>query len=97
MTIEIKVPTLGESVTEATVGKWFKKAGDAVKVDDVVVTSGIDGSVFPPDIVVGTVTKVPPPDGTSDGAERVSGVEVSLKVDPGSLSFVTVLLWQPAR
>ncbi|MGA9266805.1 MAG: biotin/lipoyl-containing protein, partial [Rhodomicrobium sp.] len=31
MAIEIVVPTLGESVTEATVGKWFKKAGDAVK------------------------------------------------------------------
>ncbi len=37
MTIEIKVPTLGESVTEATVGKWFKKAGDAVKVDEPLV------------------------------------------------------------
>ncbi len=36
MAIEIVVPTLGESVTEATVGKWFKKAGDAVKVDEAV-------------------------------------------------------------
>ncbi len=34
MTIEIKVPTLGESVAEATVGRWFKKAGDAVKQDE---------------------------------------------------------------
>jgi 2-oxoglutarate dehydrogenase E2 component (dihydrolipoamide succinyltransferase) len=34
MAIEIKVPTLGESVTEATIGKWFKKAGDAVKADE---------------------------------------------------------------
>ncbi|MEQ1649677.1 MAG: 2-oxoglutarate dehydrogenase complex dihydrolipoyllysine-residue succinyltransferase [Hyphomicrobiaceae bacterium] len=34
MAIEIKVPTLGESVTEATIGKWFKKAGDAIKVDE---------------------------------------------------------------
>ncbi len=37
MAIEIRVPTLGESVTEATVGKWFKKAGDAVKVDEPLV------------------------------------------------------------
>jgi 2-oxoglutarate dehydrogenase E2 component (dihydrolipoamide succinyltransferase) len=37
MTIEIKVPSLGESVTEATVGKWFKKAGDTVKVDEPLV------------------------------------------------------------
>src|ERR1700691_708360 len=34
MTIEIRVPTLGESITEATVGKWFKKAGDRVAVDE---------------------------------------------------------------
>ena len=34
MTIEIKVPAMGESVTEATVSKWFKKQGDAVKRDE---------------------------------------------------------------
>ena len=34
---EIRVPTLGESVTEATIGKWFKKPGDAVKVDEPLV------------------------------------------------------------
>jgi 2-oxoglutarate dehydrogenase E2 component (dihydrolipoamide succinyltransferase) len=34
MAIEIRVPTLGESVTEATVGQWFKKPGDAVAVDE---------------------------------------------------------------
>ncbi|HTV38861.1 MAG TPA: 2-oxoglutarate dehydrogenase complex dihydrolipoyllysine-residue succinyltransferase [Xanthobacteraceae bacterium] len=34
---EIRVPTLGESVTEATIGKWFKKPGDAVAVDEPLV------------------------------------------------------------
>jgi 2-oxoglutarate dehydrogenase E2 component (dihydrolipoamide succinyltransferase) len=34
---EIRVPTLGESVTEATIGKWFKKAGDVVAVDEPLV------------------------------------------------------------
>ena len=34
---EIRVPTLGESVTEATIGKWFKKAGDSVAVDEPLV------------------------------------------------------------
>ena len=34
---DIRVPTLGESVTEATVGKWFKQPGDAVAVDEPVV------------------------------------------------------------
>ncbi len=34
---EIRVPTLGELVTEATIGKWFKKAGDFVAVDEPLV------------------------------------------------------------
>ncbi|HYA80210.1 MAG TPA: 2-oxoglutarate dehydrogenase complex dihydrolipoyllysine-residue succinyltransferase [Methylocystis sp.] len=33
---EIRVPTLGESVTEATIGKWFKQAGDAVQADEAL-------------------------------------------------------------
>ena len=34
---DIRVPTLGESITEATVGKWFKQPGDAVAVDEPLV------------------------------------------------------------
>jgi 2-oxoglutarate dehydrogenase E2 component (dihydrolipoamide succinyltransferase) len=34
---DIRVPTLGESVTEATIGKWFKQQGDAVAVDEPLV------------------------------------------------------------
>jgi len=37
MATEIRVPTLGESVTEAIVGKWFKKSGDTVNVDEPLV------------------------------------------------------------
>ncbi|MDX6806110.1 2-oxoglutarate dehydrogenase complex dihydrolipoyllysine-residue succinyltransferase [Terrihabitans rhizophilus] len=37
MATEIRVPTLGESVTEATIGKWFKKAGDSVRADEPLV------------------------------------------------------------
>lgn len=37
MSIEIRVPALGESVTEATVGKWFKKQGDTVNADEPLV------------------------------------------------------------
>ncbi|AZO17778.1 2-oxoglutarate dehydrogenase complex dihydrolipoyllysine-residue succinyltransferase [Mesorhizobium sp. M2A.F.Ca.ET.043.05.1.1] len=37
MATEIRVPTLGESVTEATVGKWFKKVGDAIAADEPLV------------------------------------------------------------
>src|SRR6201998_2567097 len=34
---EIRVPTLGESVTEATIGRWFKRAADAVAVEEPLV------------------------------------------------------------
>src|SRR4249919_292782 len=34
---DIRVPTLGESVTEAIIGKWFKQPGDAVAVDEPLV------------------------------------------------------------
>jgi 2-oxoglutarate dehydrogenase E2 component (dihydrolipoamide succinyltransferase) len=37
MAIEIRVPTLGESISEATVGKWFKKAGEPVRADEPLV------------------------------------------------------------
>ena len=36
MTIEVRVPTLGESVTEATVASWFKQPGEAVAVDEML-------------------------------------------------------------
>ncbi|HER25709.1 MAG TPA: dihydrolipoamide succinyltransferase, partial [Rhodospirillales bacterium] len=37
MATELKVPTLGESVTEATVAKWMKQPGEAVALDEAVV------------------------------------------------------------
>ena len=36
MATEVRVPTLGESVTEATVGSWFKQPGDTVSVDEML-------------------------------------------------------------
>ncbi|MCX7631614.1 MAG: dihydrolipoamide succinyltransferase, partial [Geminicoccaceae bacterium] len=37
MSVEIRVPTLGESVTEATIARWLKKPGDVVAVDEPLV------------------------------------------------------------
>jgi 2-oxoglutarate dehydrogenase E2 component (dihydrolipoamide succinyltransferase) len=42
MAIELTVPALGESITEAVVGKWHKKVGDSVKVDEPVVVLETD-------------------------------------------------------
>ena len=42
MATEVKVPTLGESVTEATVGQWLKKPGEAVQADEAIVSLETD-------------------------------------------------------
>ena len=48
MGIEIRVPTLGESVTEATVGKWYKKPGDPVQIDDLSINNQFEERGVPP-------------------------------------------------
>ncbi|MEJ7934094.1 2-oxoglutarate dehydrogenase complex dihydrolipoyllysine-residue succinyltransferase [Sphingobium sp. AN558] len=56
MATEVKVPTLGESVTEATVGQWLKKPGEAVKADEAIVSLETDKvAVDVPAPVAGTL------------------------------------------
>ncbi len=57
--IELKVPTLGESVTEATVGTWFKKAGDNVVVDEMICELETDKvTIEVPSTIDGVVSKI---------------------------------------
>ena len=59
MTTEIRVPALGESVTEATIGKWFKKPGEAVAADEPVVELETDKvSVEAPAPVSGVLLEI---------------------------------------
>ena len=59
MSKDIRVPTLGESVTEATIGKWFKKEGDAVKIDEPLVELETDKvTVEVPSPVSGKLEKI---------------------------------------
>mgnify|MGYP006136300587 CR=1 FL=1 len=65
MTVEIKVPVLGESVAEATVAKWFKKPGDAVALDEPLVeleTDKVTVEVNSP--VAGALASIIVPEGT---------------------------------
>src|SRR5688572_19555359 len=61
---EIRVPTLGESVTEATIGKWFKKPGDAVAVDEPLVELETDKvTIEVPSPANGTLSDIAAKDG----------------------------------
>ena len=42
MSTEVKVPTLGESVAEATIGEWLKKPGEAVALDEPIASLETD-------------------------------------------------------
>src|SRR5262245_58772351 len=62
---DIKVPTLGESVSEATVAKWFKKVGDAVAQDEPVVELETDKvTVEVRAESAGTLSDIAAPEGT---------------------------------
>jgi 2-oxoglutarate dehydrogenase E2 component (dihydrolipoamide succinyltransferase) len=61
---EIRVPTLGESVTEATIGKWFKKPGDPVAVDEPLVELETDKvTIEVPAPAAGTLGEISAKDG----------------------------------
>ncbi len=74
MATEIKVPTLGESVTEATVGKWFKKVGDAVKADEPLLELETDKvTIEVPAPAGGTLSDIIAKDGETVGVGAILG------------------------
>src|SRR5262245_57326745 len=74
MAIEITVPALGESVTEATVGQWFKKPGDAVAVDEPLVELETDKvTVEVPAPSAGVLSEIKVPQGSTVAVGAVLG------------------------
>ncbi|MGC1488652.1 MAG: biotin/lipoyl-containing protein, partial [Albidovulum sp.] len=71
---DVMVPTLGESVTEATVASWFKKVGDAVAVDEMLCELETDKvSVEVPSPVAGVLTEIIAAEGaTVDAKARLA-------------------------
>jgi len=71
---DIKVPTLGESVTEATVGKWFKKPGDPVAVDEPLVELETDKVTLEvPAPAAGVLGDIAAKDGDTVGVGAILG------------------------
>ena len=69
---EIRVPTLGESVTEATVATWFKKPGDAVAVDEMLCELETDKvTVEVPSPVAGVMSEIVANEGDTVGVDAL--------------------------
>lgn len=72
MTTEVRVPTLGESVTEATVATWFKKPGDAVAVDEMLCELETDKvTVEVPSPAAGTLAEIVAAEGATVGVDAL--------------------------
>ena len=72
MTSEVRVPTLGESVTEATVATWFKKPGDSVAVDEMLCELETDKvTVEVPSPVAGTLADIVAAEGETVGVDAL--------------------------
>ena len=75
MTTEIRVPTLGESVTEATVATWFKAPGDSVAVDEMLCELETDKvTVEVPSSVAGTLAEIIAAEGSTVGVDALLAV-----------------------
>jgi 2-oxoglutarate dehydrogenase E2 component (dihydrolipoamide succinyltransferase) len=72
MTTEVRVPTLGESVTEATVATWFKKPGDTVAVDEMLCELETDKvTVEVPSPAAGTLAEIVAAEGETVGVDAL--------------------------
>ncbi|MEI6170361.1 MAG: 2-oxoglutarate dehydrogenase complex dihydrolipoyllysine-residue succinyltransferase [Pseudomonadota bacterium] len=102
MAKDLVVPTLGESVTEATVSKWLKKVGDAVKADEPVVELETDKvSVAVPSPESGVLSEIKIQEGTTVKVGAILGSvgagSASVKKEPVKISEPTVKIPEPTR
>ncbi|MDG2340229.1 MAG: 2-oxoglutarate dehydrogenase complex dihydrolipoyllysine-residue succinyltransferase, partial [Paracoccaceae bacterium] len=75
MSTEVRVPTLGESVTEATVATWFKKPGDAVTVDEMLCELETDKvTVEVPSPVAGVLGELVAAEGDTVGVDALLAI-----------------------
>ena len=92
MTVEIRVPTLGESVSEATIGRWYKQAGDPVSLDEPIVeleTDKVTVEVNAP--ATGVLSEIAAKDGTTVAPGALLGA-----IAEGATSTKTAKVAKPA-
>ena len=79
---DIKVPTLGESVTEATVATWFKKPGDHINIDEMLCELETDKvTIEVPSTSSGILSKIIAQEGSTVGIDALLAVIDSDKIE----------------
>ena len=90
--VDIKVPTLGESVTEATIAKWKKAVGEAVVADEVIVELETDKITMEVNATAsGVLTSITMPEGSTVAVGQVIGV-----IDSNATASVATPATSPA-
>jgi 2-oxoglutarate dehydrogenase E2 component (dihydrolipoamide succinyltransferase) len=93
MATDIRVPALGESVTEATIGQWFKKVGDAVAADEPVVELETDKvTIEVPSPVAGVLSAISANPGDTVNVGALIGA-----IGDGAAAVVTPKAPEPAK
>ena len=99
MSTEVRVPTLGESVTEATVATWFKKIGDQVAVDEMLCELETDKvTVEVPSPIAGTISEIVAPEGATVSVEALlaqisEGTTAQAPTEKNLLHRKPLVLW----
>ena len=85
MSTEVRVPTLGESVTEATIATWFKKIGDPVELDEMLCELETDKvTVEVPRPIAGVITEIVVAEGSTVSVEALLA-----KISEGAVAQIT--------
>ena len=85
MSTEVRVPTLGESVTEATIATWFKKIGDPVELDEMLCELETDKvTVEVPSPIAGVITEIVVAEGSTVSVEALLA-----KISEGAVAQTT--------
>ena len=85
MSTEVRVPTLGESVTEATIATWFKKIGDPVELDEMLCELETDKvTVEVPSPIAGVITEIVVAEGSTVSVEALIA-----KISEGAVAQIT--------
>ena len=106
MAQQVKVPTVGESITEVTIANWLKKDGDAVKMDEVIAELESDKATFELPSPQAGILKITKQKGETvaigtviceiaDGAPQTSAAPTEVQSKPTAATKPTVAPVQP--